>query len=526
MKLEWYHKPYPLGLKANEICLKCLEREAYIIEHYKKEGRCMVIRDPLYGLMNFSWDEVILMDTCYVQRLKQISQMGFIYQVFPSARHTRFEHTLGVVHLVKKAYNHLKEMYENHKDYGKFFTPEVEKTLIYSAMLHDIGHGPFSHAFEDIVCQLNEENDLWPQKVSLYSKNHEAKAQSIITNENFCIYHKLKDLLMKNFPEKNDKEINEMIADIGAYILSRQDPELLRRPLHLLINGGLDCDKLDYILRDAYHAGLKLGVDVDWIISGLRMSMVNNGPEIVFDEKVALSVLGLLRSRSTEGATVWNHHANLIANTMLRKATLHYINNYKKRHRNSLADLEDFRDYDLFRRNDYQLLQLLEETRGFSRDIAIRLRNRNFYKRVCSIKVPKATPLSKSQADNEKYYVRKVAKKLCFLSKMEEKMWIELRKRGYKKVKKGDILLIEIPPVEEDLPEDIYVEVESKLIKLSEYLQKKYELKAPTATYTYTNTCTNLIVCLSPELYLNKDVRKAVHDCAMNLEKHLSMSVH
>ncbi|MEQ9715572.1 MAG: HD domain-containing protein [Candidatus Asgardarchaeum sp.] len=160
----------------HEVCKSCIAAKEYTLS----TGREKIIRDPMYGDMIFEPDEIVLIDTCYMQRLRRIRQMGFLDFIFPDAVNTRFDHSLGVAHIAKRIYSLLKkrglfkkifsdivansELCKNLKEKEKeriinLVTKLEEKVVTYAAILHDIGHVPFSHTGEGYYNILIEGNN-------------------------------------------------------------------------------------------------------------------------------------------------------------------------------------------------------------------------------------------------------------------------------------------------------------------------------------------------------------------------------
>jgi len=166
----------------SEVCDKCVSNMCY---------RLMIcdvktIQEPVHGSISFDWDEVLLMDTCYLQRLRYVHQTSYVFHVFPGARHSRFEHSLGVVAIVKELlrsieekdefWEWLEDVYEAVglevvRNFRKVFSCELnnegvkkkvynilwkllKRVVIYAALLHDIGHGPFSHVVEELFVEM------------------------------------------------------------------------------------------------------------------------------------------------------------------------------------------------------------------------------------------------------------------------------------------------------------------------------------------------------------------------------------
>ena len=222
------------------------------------------IRDSVYGDINLNKFEVSIMDMPQFQRLRRIKQLGLISLIYPGANHTRFEHSIGTMNLGSK----LAEELELEKD-------EIE-LIRTSALLHDIGHGPFSHVSEGVL-----------------SVPHEKLTEYVIKNTS------MKDLLEEKF------DVNEIVDIING-----------RGHLGPIVSGELDVDRMDYLLRDSHNTGVAYGViDYERIISNLKLE---NG--LILDIKGVQAAEGALVSRYFMYPSVYQHHTTRVVNSMFRRA--------------------------------------------------------------------------------------------------------------------------------------------------------------------------------------------------------------
>ena len=216
------------------------------------------IRDSVYGDINLNKFEVSIMDMPQFQRLRRIKQLGLISLIYPGANHTRFEHSIGTMNLGSK----LAEELELEKD-------EIE-LIRTSALLHDIGHGPFSHVSEGVL-----------------SVPHEKLTEYVIKNTS------MKDLLEEKF------DVNEIVDIING-----------RGHLGPIVSGELDVDRMDYLLRDSHNTGVAYGViDYERIISNLKLE---NG--LILDIKGVQAAEGALVSRYFMYPSVYQHHTTRVVN--------------------------------------------------------------------------------------------------------------------------------------------------------------------------------------------------------------------
>ena len=230
-----------------------------------------IINDPVYGFITIDHPLIlqIISHPAY-QRLRNIHQMAFAHLVYPGAVHSRLHHSLGAYHLMCIALNELKSK-------GVEITPDEELGAKVAILLHDIGHGPFSHALE---------NEL--------IKN--------ASHENISI------LLM----QKLDKELNGQLQ-LAIEIFTNKHP---KKFLYQLVSGQLDVDRMDYLNRDSFFTGVAEGViGYDRI---LKMLTVNDG-NLVVEEKAIYSIEKFLVSRRLMYWQVYLHKTVLSAEMMLVK---------------------------------------------------------------------------------------------------------------------------------------------------------------------------------------------------------------
>jgi len=230
---------------------------------YKK-----VIFDNIHGHITLNRVESRILESAYYQRLRWIRQLGFSFYIFPGATHTRHAHALGVLHVMDRVLRGIgKAVPETH-----LFDPNARdaktnfhRMLRLSAMLHDIGTFPFSHSIELAYI------DHWRQqqahgKTSKYVANHEVLGSHIIKNTVF-------DGGITRILEEEGIDPDEL-----ARIVAGQSKNLLANQL---MHSDVDADRMDYLIRDAHHTGIKLGVyDLDLLVRNLT-THIDNGQEIL-----------------------------------------------------------------------------------------------------------------------------------------------------------------------------------------------------------------------------------------------------
>jgi len=291
-----------------------------MVEPYK------TVHDTVHGSIKVEGVLLELMDTPEVQRLHSIRQLGLAYLVFPGANHTRFEHSLGTSHIAKRMARELE-------------LKDEEATMIRVAgLLHDLGHGPFSHTLEYLHHQhkgldhMEITKGIITGKVQLFEaegKKKGAKGSGDVHSEAMMDAER-KGGRVPAILERHGldpEEVAGLIAgplpnddgtlDVFTTARSSQAVFCTRRYLHECIHGPLDADQVDFLLRDAHYTGVAHGVlDVDRLIQTLAVH--NN--ELVVDKSGVNAVEGMLVARALMYSSVYFHKTVRIAEVMLSRA--------------------------------------------------------------------------------------------------------------------------------------------------------------------------------------------------------------
>ena len=234
-------------------------------------NKLKIINDPVHGFIKIPYEIIfdIMEHRCF-QRLRRIFQTGLLSLIFPGATHTRFHHAIGAMHLMFNALEILKQK-------GVKISTEEEKGAMLAVLLHDVGHGPFSHALENILM------DNW---------HHE----------------KLSLLLMEQLNEEFSGELTIAIQMFqGKYH---------RKFFNQLISSQLDVDRLDYLKRDSFYTGVSEGnINTQRILSTLNVL----DDELVLDEKGIYSIEHYLVARMFMYWQVYYHKAAVLAENLLIK---------------------------------------------------------------------------------------------------------------------------------------------------------------------------------------------------------------
>lgn len=235
----------------------------------RKSNKLKVFNDPIYGFIGIPDPFLFqLIEDPYFQRLRRISQMGLSFLVYPGAHHTRFHHALGSMHLMRQAISVLRYK-------GVEITSEEERGLLIAILLHDIGHGPFSHAMEHSIVEG-------------------------VTHETLSMH------FMNALNEKYDGKLA-----LGIAIFNKTYP---KKFLNQLVSSQLDMDRMDYLKRDSFYTGVAEGnINSERLITMLN---VVNG-ELVVEEKGIYSVEKFLMARRFMYWQVYLHKTGLVAEQLL-----------------------------------------------------------------------------------------------------------------------------------------------------------------------------------------------------------------
>ena len=293
-----------------------------------------VIRDPLWDNITLDDAALSLVDSAPFQRLRYVRQLGHAFLVYPGATHSRFEHALGAYHLTKRALDMLELRGEL-----AGIKEEDRLAVTLAALLHDIGHYPFSHALEEAGFL-----------------SHEAQGEARLSQP----------------------PLGEELTAIGGAGFSRRVADLIRgrsrSPLQGLISGSLDLDKIDYLCRDSRACGVPYGiVDVDRLLASLTMVQAGplGGRTLGVQEKGVSALESLLFAKYQMYRNVYWHHAVRSATCMFKRAARGAV-------RRGIISQEQIATL-----TDEELMQLLLEKD--KNPLARALRERRLYKRALDL---------------------------------------------------------------------------------------------------------------------------------------------
>jgi HD superfamily phosphohydrolase len=252
----------------------------------------MILRDPVHGLIAFDGmaERVIrsLLDTREVQRLRRVRQLGLASLVFPGAEHTRFSHAIGTAH-VMQALQHRIDACSDELPADQKLDEEARADALAAALLHDLGHGPFSHLFEEVLP---------------HAKHHEQWTQDILLDESTEVHQTLESI---------SAGMSGRVAGLlgGNYRLGY---------LSQSVSGTLDVDRADYLLRDSHMTGVRYGLyDLDWLLHALTFACVEGRWVLAVQGRKGLPpVESFFLGRHFMYQQVYHHKATRAADALVR----------------------------------------------------------------------------------------------------------------------------------------------------------------------------------------------------------------
>jgi len=319
--------------------------------------RYSVLRDPVHGDIYLTHEELAVIDTPEFQRLRGIKQLGTAYLVYPGALHTRFDHSIGTVHLVQRMVDSINRSFELDPAGNLSISPGEARVVRLAALLHDVTHVPFGHSIED-------QDELFPRHDSAHR------------------YRRMLD---------RGGRLGRVVDELGVReellgVLTPPGTEGRRTtPAYWsqLISGTIAADILDYLARDSYFTGLRLQVDPR-VTSYFRIDRASGNLYIDLQKKELLredilsEIVRMLEARYYFSERVYYHHAKVSAGALVARAV------------QLAASAGLLAEEDLYDKTDASLLDHLDRVaagagarRAEVLDLTDRLRNRRLFKRAC-----------------------------------------------------------------------------------------------------------------------------------------------
>ncbi|MBL8861622.1 MAG: HD domain-containing protein [Planctomycetes bacterium] len=318
--------------------------------------RFSVIRDPVHGDVHLTDEEMRVLDTPEMQRLRGIRQLGTAYLVFPGALHTRFDHSIGSLHMARAVIESVNRNFELDPAASVAIGEEEARVVRIAALVHDVTHVPFGHSIED--------------QDGIFGRHD--------------LPHRFQGLLGKR------TVLGRVLADLGvaddvlAILEASERARAIPPYWRQIVGGTLASDILDYLARDAYFTGLKLAVDpritgylkVDRATQNLYVDLAKHD---LLREDILSEVVRLLEARYHFSERVYYHHAKVAAGALVARAV-----------ETALAS-GALREEDFYTQTDASVLDLLERgverapraARERVRDLVTRFRERRLPKRAC-----------------------------------------------------------------------------------------------------------------------------------------------
>ncbi len=366
------------------------------------------IRCPVHGFIGLTEIERDIINHSAFQRLRRIKQLGWTDYIYPGASHTRFEHSLGVMHLASRLYEAVVQSSEDTLKEGFKYTDaglaRDWQIVRLAALLHDVGHPPFSHAAEMLLPMKESKGSSLVagsgSKPSVEQYGHEDYSVEIIEK-------RLKDLIEEHPCNRRNYRITT--EEITSLISKRTTAGSTTLFWKDIISGQLDADRMDYLLRDSLHAGVSYGrYDHDRIVSSI--CAVRRRKEESSEPKIAIMKGGMYAAEALIVARYWitkqvyfhktrlacDHHIGQAIGKILASGTEPPTEIGYFPRPDSNEELEKYLKWD-----DYRVMELLVEGRGGEH--GSRLMTRNHYRLVCELEVSDASvdELSNSKKRND-----------------------------------------------------------------------------------------------------------------------------
>lgn len=252
----------------------------------------MILRDPVHGLIAFEGraEAVIqaLLRTTEVQRLRRVRQLGLASLVFPGAEHSRFAHAIGAAHVMARLQDRIRQCQDVMPERERL-DEEAAADGLAAALLHDLGHGPFSHLFEEILP---------------HARTHESWTREVLIDPSTQVHAALEDI---------SPGMAMRVADLlqGRYRLDY---------MSRAVSGTLDVDRADYLLRDSHMTGVRYGLyDLDWLLRGLCFAEIGGSWVIAVDGRKGLPPIeSFFLGRHFMYQQVYHHKATRAAEAVIR----------------------------------------------------------------------------------------------------------------------------------------------------------------------------------------------------------------
>lgn len=305
----------------------------------------MEVRDPVHGSINVSEHIRPVLQNPFFQRLRNIKQLGFSEYVFPGASHTRYLHSIGVMSIAEKVFD---KIFYPHRNKNEFI--RLKESLKLACLLHDIGHAPLSHTTEFAMPNVSSLN-LPPRFINSHERQADHEDYTVKTIIDSSLTESFKNsALLGVSPEAVAELVLGRTSDSNYFIIEGIDYFPL---LHQLVSSEMDCDRMDYLLRDSYFCGVSYGhYDLDWLIDNLTLSLDQGQAFLGISERAVSTFDDFLLSRFHMFIMVYFHYRPVCLEQML----LRYLEETNHEYRIP-GDIESYREHD-----DYFLMKVLKSS--------------------------------------------------------------------------------------------------------------------------------------------------------------------
>lgn len=304
------------------------------------------VNDPIWGTIELAPWEVALLDTPMLQRLRGVRQLGLANLVFPGASHSRLEHIIGVLGAVDQMVSAISKQidrWNREHPVHKRLQPIEDRdryTLRVAALFHDVGHGPFSHASEPLLdidsSLMNKEGNGWRQEIkslkrefkAMFSLHDEPASSEVLAIA--ILYSVAVEKAFKNQKLFGDAlgPSDELRDRIALSIIGAIDGPVPSPHLSAIISSQIDADRMDFLSRDAHHAGLEIGFDTKRLLARLEILRITeqylDDSEIDLRKKVAESPEGVLYQIGIAASGFGSFEQMLIGRTFLYDRLYHH----------------------------------------------------------------------------------------------------------------------------------------------------------------------------------------------------------
>ena len=307
----------------------------------------MEIRDPIHGSINIQRELIPVVKNNFFQRLQNIKQLGFANFIFPGATHSRFIHSIGVMFVGEKCFD---ELFSHVPPSSNLM--RIKHTFKLACLLHDIGHAPLSHTTEIVMPDVSQLDIPGSTLVHDRQATHEDYSIKAICDSSLTPSFQWAQESYGVEKEYIANLIHGNPTDSSYFTIDGVDYFPL---LHQLVSGEIDCDRMDYLLRDSYFCGVSYGnYDLDWLITNLEIVTENDKAFLGLSERAIITFNDFLLSRYHMFLMVYFHYKSVCLEQLLKKYFRTSPFEYS-----IPADIEQYVEC-----NDYQLMKTIQESQN------------------------------------------------------------------------------------------------------------------------------------------------------------------